>query len=80
MNLQVQQNMNNQTTSPIQNGVTKSPTASSGSHGAVAQLDDTRVGMGTFVALKGVCGKTTTTNKHARLFFFRKIFHPTRCY
>ena len=26
MNLQVQQNMNNQTTTPIQNGVTKSPT------------------------------------------------------
>ena len=27
----------------------------------VAQLDDTRVGLGTFVALKGACGKTTTT-------------------
>jgi hypothetical protein len=28
----------------------------------VAQLDDTRVGSGTFVTLKGACGKTTTTN------------------
>ena len=37
--------MNNQTTTPIQNGVTKSPTASSGSQGTVAQLDDTRRGM-----------------------------------
>ena len=33
----------------------------SGSHGAVAQLDDTRVGPVTFVTLKGACGKTTTT-------------------
>ena len=40
-NLQVQQNMNDQTISPIQNGVTTSPTACSGSQGAVAQLDDT---------------------------------------
>ena len=45
MNLQVQQNMNDQATSPIQNGVTKSPTASSGSQGAAAQLDDTGKGI-----------------------------------
>ena len=44
MNLQVQQNMNDQTTSNT-NGVTKSPMASSGSQGAVAQLDDTGRGM-----------------------------------
>jgi hypothetical protein len=44
-NLQVQQNMNDQTISPIQNGVTTSPTACSGSQGAVAQLDDTGRGM-----------------------------------
>ena len=29
----------------------------------VAQLDDTRVGSGTFVTLKGACGKTTTTTE-----------------
>ena len=34
--------------------------AFSGGHGAVAQLDDTGVGPGTFVALKGACGITTT--------------------
>jgi hypothetical protein len=45
MNLQVQQNMNDQNNSPNTNGVTKSPTASSGSQGAVAQLDDTGRGM-----------------------------------
>jgi hypothetical protein len=26
----------------------------------LAQLDDTRLGLGTFIALKGACGKTTT--------------------
>ena len=31
------------------------------SHGAVAQLEDTGVGPGTFVTLKGACGITTTT-------------------
>jgi hypothetical protein len=45
MNLQVQQNMNDQTTTPNTNGVTKSPRASSGSQGAVVQLDDTGRGM-----------------------------------
>jgi hypothetical protein len=30
-------------------------------YGAVAQLDDTGVSPGTFVALKGACEKTTTT-------------------
>ena len=41
------------------NGVTKSPTAP---QEAMAQLDDTGVGPGTFVTLKGACGKTTTIN------------------
>ena len=45
LQVQVQQHINDQTTSNT-NGVTKSPTASSsGSQGAVAQLDDTGRGM-----------------------------------
>ena len=58
MNLQVQQNMNDQTTFN-KNRVKKSPMASSGSQGAVAQLDD--IGWGMFGnILKDACGKTTT--------------------
>ena len=67
MNLQIQQNMNNQTTSPIQDGVTKSPTA------AVAQLDDNRVGLGTFVALKEACGKNKTCSGCIKAWNFKSL-------
>ena len=58
--------------------------ASSGSQGAVAQLDDTRKACtGTFVTLKGACGKTTTTTTIGGLkynfrdgIFPKKVFHP----
>ena len=56
MNLQVQLNMNDQTTTPIQ---------TESSHGAVAQLDDTGRGM----SGKGACGKTTT---NFLVFFYHK--------
>ena len=36
---------------------------SSGSHGAVVQLDDTGVGLWTFVTLKGACRKTANNNR-----------------
>jgi hypothetical protein len=39
----------------------KVTTAPQESHSAVAQLDDTGVGSGTFLTLKGAFGKTTTT-------------------
>ena len=61
MNLQVQQNMNNQTTLQYKwsNQVTYGHPQES--HGAVAQLDDTGRGMsGNIRTLKGACGKTTT--------------------
>jgi hypothetical protein len=42
-------------------------------------LDDTRLGLGTFVALKGACGKTTTTTERDRErefldYFFKNGF------
>ena len=39
----------------------------SGSHGAVAQLDDTRLGLGTFVTLKGACGKQQPLENFAKI-------------
>jgi hypothetical protein len=36
-------------------------------YGAVAQLDDTRLGLRKFVALKGACGKTTTSLSGERI-------------
>jgi hypothetical protein len=63
MNLQVQQNMNNQKQLLQYKWSNKVTYGSSrGSHGALRSwMIPAEASPGTFVTLKGVCGKTTTT-------------------
>ena len=42
----------------------------------MVHLDDTGVGPGTFVALKGACGKTTTTSLLPPPWIFRPSYGP----